>query len=73
MMTPLQAVRMRMRAAMRAAWGWLREVSGDNAYDLYLLRHQAKGARDGLLSASEFYCWRVEGKYNNKDSPARCC
>ncbi len=55
------------------AWRFIRAVSGDNAYDLYLARQRERDAWDSLLSPQEFYRRRVERKYNNKDSPARCC
>ena len=66
---------------MSSAWRWLREVSGDAAYERYLTRAasarvtlsepdgRAKGA-PSLLTPAEFYRRRVEHKYSR---PCRCC
>lgn len=58
--------------ALSSVWQWLRQVSGDDAYERYLERQQREGASN-ILSRQEFYRRRVERRYNNKDNPARCC
>jgi uncharacterized short protein YbdD (DUF466 family) len=58
--------------ALASAWRWLRQASGDDAYERYLERQQREGATD-VLSREEFYCQRLERRYNNKDNPSRCC
>lgn len=50
---------------------FVRAVSGDDAYERYLERKQAEGARD-LLSPREFYRQSLEHRYNSK-TPSRCC
>ena len=59
-----------VRSVLASVWQWLREVSGDAAYERYLARDAGDPAP---LSPGEFYRQRLERKYNNKDSPARCC
>ena len=64
-----------------ALWRWLREVSGDDAYERYLTRavsarvtlSEPDGRAEGsasLLSPAEFYRERLERKYSR---PCRCC
>jgi uncharacterized short protein YbdD (DUF466 family) len=55
---------------LRGFWNWIREVSGDNAYELYLERPRERDAWNSLLSPAEFYRRRVELKYSR---PSRCC
>jgi uncharacterized short protein YbdD (DUF466 family) len=45
----------------RYAWDYLKEISGENAYDRYL---------EVAMSRGEFYRWRQDDKYNNPGS--RC-
>ncbi|HKZ52782.1 MAG TPA: CstA-like transporter-associated (seleno)protein [Candidatus Acidoferrales bacterium] len=66
---PLFAFRVSLFVFSRV-WHWIRDVSGDNAYELYLQRQREEDAGDGLLSAEEFYRRRVERKYSR---PSRCC
>jgi len=80
----LASLGMTVKERLRMTWEWLREVSGDDAYERYL-RHAASarvtlsepaGRAEGsasLLTPAEFYYQRMERKYNSKDSPARCC
>jgi hypothetical protein len=56
----------RLRAALRAAWGRLREWSGDAAYETYLAR-AAEGPR---LSREDFYLDSLRRRYSG---PTRCC
>jgi uncharacterized short protein YbdD (DUF466 family) len=68
------------RASMlRLAWEWLRQVSGDAAYENYLRcgRHASHGAPDGpgrasgaRLSRKEFYLDSLRRRYS---SVSRCC
>lgn len=51
-------------------WEFVRTVSGDDAYECYIATRAESEPR---LSPGEFYRQRLERKYNNKDSPARCC
>ena len=52
--------------AVRRLWSWLRQVSGDAAYENYL-RHAAAGA---TLTRSQFYLDSVRRQYS---TPSRCC
>ena len=54
----------------RYAWEYLREISGENAYDRYLAVHTATHPGKPAMSRGEFYRWRQDEKYNNPGS--RC-
>jgi hypothetical protein len=52
--------------ALRAAWRFVREWSGDAAYDRYLERTRATGR----LGRQAFYLDSLERRYRG---PSRCC
>jgi uncharacterized short protein YbdD (DUF466 family) len=54
----------------RYAWEYLKEISGENAYDRYLAVHSATHPNKPAMSRGEFYRWRQDDKYNNPGS--RC-
>ncbi|HEY4710142.1 MAG TPA: YbdD/YjiX family protein [Candidatus Acidoferrales bacterium] len=55
---------------LRGGWVWLRQVSGDAAYDNYL-RSTARQADSGPpLSRAEFYLDLLRRRYS---SVSRCC
>ena len=54
----------------RYAWEYLREISGENAYDRYLQAHMATHPDKPPMSRGEFYRHRQDEKYNNPGS--RC-
>lgn len=54
----------------RYAWEYLKEISGENAYDRYLAVHTATHPGKAPMNRSEFYRWRQDEKYNNPGS--RC-
>jgi len=54
------------RGAIRRLWSWLRQVSGDAAYETYL-RHATAGAQ---LTRTQFYLDSVSREYS---TPSRCC
>lgn len=54
----------------RYAWRYLREISGDNAYDRYLATHRRTHPERPPLSRGDFYRRRLDEKYNNPGS--RC-
>lgn len=68
----LRSILVAGRGSLVASWRWLRQVSGDDAYERYLERRQREGDAN-ILSREEFYCQRLERRYNNKDNPSRCC
>jgi len=54
------------RDTARRLWSWLRQVSGDAAYENYL-RHASVGVP---LTRSQFYLDSVRRQYS---TPSRCC
>jgi uncharacterized short protein YbdD (DUF466 family) len=55
---------------MRYAWDYLKEISGENAYDRYLAVHTATHPGKPAMGRGEFYRARQDEKYNNPGS--RC-
>jgi uncharacterized short protein YbdD (DUF466 family) len=61
---------------LRGAWSWVRQVSGDAAYENYLrciTRHSDIGASAApapLLSRAEFYLDSLRRRYS---TVSRCC
>jgi uncharacterized short protein YbdD (DUF466 family) len=57
-----------MSRALRLAkyvWNYLKEVSGENAYDRYVERHYATHPEKEPLKRGEFYRWRQDALYGN--------
>lgn len=52
------------------AWGYLKEISGENAYDHYLERHHATHPGKQSMGRGEFYRRRQDEKYISPGS--RC-
>ena len=52
------------------AWGYLKEISGENAYDRYLAVHAATHPEVSPMARGEFYRSRQDEKFNNPG--ARC-
>lgn len=64
-------VRTMAQGILRRLWWWLREVSGDAAYENYLRRaRRGPRCRQGVLSAEEFYLDSLRRRYTG---PTRCC
>ena len=70
---------MNLKTGLHSAWSWLRQVSGDAAYENYLLstrRRVAQGVFSGAsgsarpLSRAEFYLDSVRRRYS---TVSRCC
>jgi len=59
-----------MKEYLRAIWDYLKEISGENAYDRYLAVHTRTHPGKRAMTRGEFYRWRQDNKYNN--SGARC-
>ena len=55
---------------LRAIWDYLKEISGENAYDRYLAVHTATHPDKRAMTRGEFYRARQDDKYNNPGS--RC-
>ncbi len=66
----MQTVLRRLRPVARAAWRWLREWSGDAAYDRYARRAAVTSRVQRVLSPAEFYVDQVNRRYSH---PSRCC
>jgi len=56
----------------RYAWEYLKEISGENAYDRYLLVHMATHPEKPPMSRGEFYRHRQDEKYNSPGSRCPC-
>ena len=61
-----------VRRVCRKLWWWLRQVSGDAAYENYLraARRSSSEERVGVLSAEEFYLDTLRRRYAGA---SRCC
>jgi uncharacterized short protein YbdD (DUF466 family) len=59
-----------MANPLRSIWDYLKEISGENAYDRYLAVHAATHPGKAAMSRGEFYRWRQDEKYANPGS--RC-
>ncbi|HVF00624.1 MAG TPA: YbdD/YjiX family protein [Rubrobacteraceae bacterium] len=55
---------------LRYLWEYVKEISGENAYDRYLAIHTATHPDRSPLDRGEFYRQRQDEKYNNPGS--RC-
>jgi uncharacterized short protein YbdD (DUF466 family) len=55
---------------VRAAWRWLRRLSGDDAYERYLHHHAARHPDTRAPSRREFYAQELERKWSGV---SRCC
>jgi uncharacterized short protein YbdD (DUF466 family) len=60
-------------AALRwiaAGWSYLREVSGDDAYERYLAHHAVKHEGQPLMSRKDYFAERQRRKWTGV---TRCC
>jgi uncharacterized short protein YbdD (DUF466 family) len=53
-------------------WGYLKEISGENAYDRYLAVHARTHPDKPPMSRKDFYRKRMDEKYNNPGSRCPC-
>lgn len=61
----------RVKTITRAVWQWLREWSGDAAYEQYCHRITARGgAQAEIPSAEQFYLDSIHRRFSR---PSRCC
>jgi uncharacterized short protein YbdD (DUF466 family) len=58
-----------VRLALGRAWWWLRQVSGDAAYENYV-RRAGRAVASRVLSREEFYLDTLRRKYARV---SRCC
>jgi uncharacterized short protein YbdD (DUF466 family) len=54
----------------RLAW-YLREVSGESAYDRYREHRERHHPGEAVMSRAEFWRWRMDER--DKNPGARCC
>ena len=59
-----------MPRALHAIWDYLKEISGENAYDRYLKVHAATHPERPAMTRGEFYRARQDERYSNPGS--RC-
>ena len=59
-----------LKRILSTAWGWLREWSGDAAYERYQRSRATILRRERELSRTEFYLDQLRRKYSR---PSRCC
>ncbi len=59
-----------LTSGLRYVWSYLKEVSGENAYDHYLHAHAATHPGKPPLSRGEFYRKRQDEKF--ADPGSRC-
>jgi uncharacterized short protein YbdD (DUF466 family) len=52
--------------------GYLREISGENAYDRYVVVHMATHTERPPMSRGEFYLHLQDDKYNNPGNRCPC-
>lgn len=55
---------------LRYLWEYLKEISGENAYDRYLAVHTASHPEKPPMSRNEYYRSRQDEKYS--DLGSRC-
>lgn len=65
----MSRVRRSIGRALRAAVGWLRAASGDDAYERYLTHH-ARAHQEPPLTRRAFYEERERAKWSGI---SRCC
>lgn len=59
-----------LRADLRKLWDFLREATGDDAYERYVERHRLTHAEVPALSREEFFRSEQERKWSGVN---RCC
>lgn len=59
-----------LRDKLKQVWKWVRELSGDDAYERYLHHHTQHHADQPPLTRQAFFLWRQESKWNGV---RRCC
>jgi len=59
-----------MNGALQALLDTVRALTGDDAYERYLIRHRALHPDVAALSPAEFYASEIERRYSGV---SRCC
>ena len=63
--------RVKLRGAARGFVGYLREASGETAYDRYVEHRRREHPDDPVMSRRDFERWRMDQRDANPS--ARCC
>lgn len=66
----MRDIYIRMETAARSAWRFLREWSGDDAYERYLAHVKSCAAHGAPLDRREFFRLATEQRWNGIN---RCC
>jgi uncharacterized short protein YbdD (DUF466 family) len=71
-MTPVQVAKAAWGRSgfLTRAWTWLRQVSGDAAYENYLRSTRRSASQQPPLSRAQFYLDALERRYS---ATSRCC
>ncbi|MEY3220049.1 MAG: hypothetical protein RIT27_1406 [Pseudomonadota bacterium] len=59
-----------LKITFKKVWGFIKELSGDDAYERYLKHHAEHHPTAPLLSCEEFFKQEQERKWNGIK---RCC
>ena len=59
-----------LKGWLRCCWGGIRQLSGDDAYERYLVRHEQCRHGGNLLSRREYFRLREHEKWHGV---RRCC
>lgn len=59
-----------IHACLQSGWHYIRRVSGDDAYEQYLVHCRSAHATEPVLDRQQFYLWRLEQKSRGVN---RCC
>ncbi|MFL6580073.1 MAG: YbdD/YjiX family protein [Burkholderiales bacterium] len=60
----------RLKFRVRRLWQYLREVSGDDAYERYVAHHEIAHAGQQCLTRRQFFAQRQDEKWSKV---SRCC
>jgi len=55
---------------LRRVWRYLREVTGDDAYERYLAHHRREHPGEVAMSQKEYFRFRQQAKWSKV---SRCC
>lgn len=61
---------MQITEEFRRAWRYLRQVTGDDAYERYLAHHRQQHAGEPALTQEQYFRRRQEEKWSKV---SRCC
>ena len=62
---------MTVRQALGRVGWYLREVSGESAYDRYVAHRKRQHPGEPVMSEREFWRWRMDER--DRNPRARCC